>query len=205
MNNIPLSERPRERLIERGASTLSDEELLAVILGSGSSRAGVYELAQKVLEVVDRENGEFGVKSVLDIAGIGAAKATMLCAALEFVKRRIRPEGVKIRQPSDIVPLIKHLLDRKQECFVVTTLNGAHEVIETRVITVGLLNFCNVHPREVYCDAILDRAAAIIAAHNLCGAPHKLCYVKCAFMWSMCVPAFYKFRLSKDSGLNIGH
>ena len=85
----------------------------------------------------------------------------------EFVRRRIRPEGVKIRCARDVLPLVSHLSDRKQEHLVTISLNGAHEVIKTRIVTVGLVNAAQIHPREVFSDAITDRAAAIIVAHNL--------------------------------------
>ena len=73
---------------------------------------------------------------------------------------------------------MQHFANQKQEHFICISLNGAHEVIATRVVTIGLVNATQVHPREVFADPITDRATAIIIAHNLCGAPHKLCYVK---------------------------
>lgn len=93
-------------------------------------------------------------------------KASLICAALEFARRRIRPEGTKIGGPEDVYPLVRHFADRKQEYFICLSLNGAHEVIATRVVTVGLLNSSPVHPREVFCEPIMDRAAAVIVAHN---------------------------------------
>lgn len=93
----------------------------------------------------------------------------MLCRVLSvtFVaRRRIRPRGIKITNAADVFPLVRHLGDRKQELFIAVSLNGAHEVIATRVVTIGLLDRTQVHPREVFADAITDRAASIVVAHN---------------------------------------
>ncbi|MCO6431562.1 MAG: DNA repair protein RadC [Deltaproteobacteria bacterium] len=166
MTSLPKGERPREKLLSSGAQVLMDEELLAIILGSGSKIAGVRELSKKVLDVVDKMNGSLTARSLSEIRGIGDAKATLICAALEFARRRIRPEGTKISGPEDVYNLVRHYADRKQEHFIALSLNGAHEVIATRVVTVGLLNSSPVHPREVFCEPIVDRAAAIIIAHN---------------------------------------
>jgi len=78
----------------------------------------------------------------------------------------IRPEGIKITSACDILPLISYLANRKQEHFVCVSLNGASEVIATRVVSVGLVNNVQVHPREVFADPITDRATAVIVAHN---------------------------------------
>jgi DNA repair protein RadC len=94
------------------------------------------------------------------------AKAAAVVAALEFSRRRIRPEGVKISFPADVIPLISHYADRKQEHFLCISLNGANEVINSRVVSVGLVNKTQVHPREVFADPITDRASSIIVAHN---------------------------------------
>lgn len=157
---------PREKLLAYGAGSLSDLELLSVILGSGTSGCSVSELSKRVLSVVDRVNGSLSPKDLLELHGIGSAKATSICAAVEFARRRIRPEGTRIRQPGDVYPLIRHFSERKQEHFLCVSLNGANEVISTRVVTIGLVNSTQVHPREVFADPIQERAAAIIVAHN---------------------------------------
>jgi DNA repair protein RadC len=101
-----------------------------------------------------------------EIEGVGPAKASLIAAALEFARRRIRPEGLKISFPPDVLPLIRHYGDRKQEHFICISLNGANEVVAHRVVSVGLVNKTQVHPREVFADPITDRASAIIVAHN---------------------------------------
>ena len=106
------------------------------------------------------------LKELQKIEGVGLAKATLIAAALEFSRRRIRPEGLRISFPPDVMPLIQHYADRKQEHFLCVSLNGANEVIASRVVSVGLVNKTQVHPREVFADPITDRASAIIIAHN---------------------------------------
>ena len=166
IKDIPEHERPRERLFAKGADALSDQELLAVILGKGTKAHDVLALSRMTIKIID-DNG-IGVKpeDLTDIDGMGRAKAALLCAAFEFVRRRIRPEGVKIGRPSDILPLIQHYTDRKQEHFLCIALNGANEVIYVHVITIGLVNQSHVHPREVFADVITERASAVIIAHN---------------------------------------
>ena len=98
--------------------------------------------------------------------GIGNAKAALILAAIEFTRRRVKPEGFKINTPKDIFPHIKHYADRKQEHFLCASINGANEVMNIRVVSIGLVNTTQVHPREVFADPLTDRASAIIVAHN---------------------------------------
>ena len=87
-------------------------------------------------------------------------------AAIEFARRRIKPEGLKISTPADVLPLIRHFADRKQEHFLSVTINGANEVLNVRVVTIGLVDRIPVHPREVFAEIMADRASGIILAHN---------------------------------------
>jgi len=166
IEEIPKRDRPREKLVSRGPSALTDVELLALMLGSGTKNQPLLELAAHLLGHVDKANGGLGVTDLEAIPGIGRAKSCSLLAALEFARRRIRPEGTKIRDAADILPLVQHLAHRQQEHFVCISLNGAHEIIASRVVTVGLVNASQIHPREVFCDPIKDRACAIVIAHN---------------------------------------
>jgi DNA repair protein RadC len=164
--DIPKLDRPREKLIQKGAEGLSDLELLAILLGSGTKGHDVMTIAGRILKTLDGDKGSVSIDELRRIEGVGIAKATLIAAALEFARRRIRPEGLKISFPSDVLPLIRHFADRKQEHFICISINGANEVIANRVITVGLVNRTQVHPREVFADPITDRASAIIVAHN---------------------------------------
>lgn len=163
---LQLHERPREKCYASGSAALSDVELLALMLGSGTSQMPVFSLAEKVLDKVDQEGLAISVDALCTIAGIGRAKATVIVAALEFARRRLRPLGSPVKSAADVYPLLRQYADKRQEHLLALSLNGAHELLAIRVITVGLLNRALVHPREVYAEAIVERAAAIIIAHN---------------------------------------
>lgn len=166
LKDLPLDERPREKLLNKGAESLSDQELMAIILGKGSKKNDVLSLAKQLIKIIDEKGIKVQAIEILDIDGIGQAKATTIAAAFEFVRRRIKPEGLKIKFPMDVLPLIQHYGDRKQEHFLSISINGANEVMNIRVVTIGLINKSQVHPREVFADVIAERASAIIIAHN---------------------------------------
>lgn len=166
VKDLPPDERPREKLLEKGAHFLSDKELLAVILGKGTKKDDVFSLSKKIMKIIDEKGLSFSAKDLMSVDGIGQAKAATLSAAFEFVRRRIKPEGLKIKFPADILPLIQHYADRKQEHFLCISINGAQEVMNIRVVSIGLVNKSHVHPREVFADVIAERASAIIVAHN---------------------------------------
>ena len=166
IKDIPMQDRPREKLLRKGAKALSDQELIAVLLGRGTEGHDVMSLAKGVLKILDSTNCSPSLKDLQAIDGMGPAKATLIAAAMEFSRRRIKPEGLKIAFPTDVLPLIRHYADRKQEHFLCVSLNGANEVITARVVSVGLVNRTQVHPREVFADPITDRATAVIIAHN---------------------------------------
>jgi DNA repair protein RadC len=166
IKELQVHERPRERMLQKGPKYLTDLELLQTIIGSGTKGFKVCHLSEQVLKIINDKNDLLTVECLQKIPGIGAAKATLICACLEFARRRIRPEGIKINSAEDVYPVIRHFSDHKQEHFICISLNGAHEVIKTRVVTVGLVNSTQVHPREVFAAPITDRAASIIVAHN---------------------------------------
>ena len=166
IKDLPLDQRPREKLHAKGPAALSDLELLAVLLGSGTKCHDVMTLANGLLKVLDQSGIPPDLDELRAVEGIGAAKAGLIAASLEFARRRIRPHGMKIAFPGDIYPLIRHLADRRREHFMCISLNGAHEVIAVRTVSVGIVNRALVHPREVYADPITDRASAIVVAHN---------------------------------------
>ncbi len=166
LDKIPKSDRPREKLLSKGPSVLSDKELIAVLLGKGTPQMDVMTLAGKVARVMDEKGLEVKVEDLMRFEGVGQAKAALLLAAIEFARRRIKPAGLKIETPADVLPLIRHFADRKQEHFLSVTINGANEVINVRVVSIGLVDRSPVHPREVFADALADRASGIIVAHN---------------------------------------
>ena len=166
LKTMSVWDRPRERAFDRGTQSLSDVDLVALLLGSGSQEAGVFTLAARVLKALDISGYDGDPRALMEIAGIGPATATKLSAAIELGRRIQAPRHCRIRHPADILPLVRHYADRYQEHFLAVTLNGAHEVIRVRVTSVGLVNRTLVHPREVFAGAIADRAAAVIVAHN---------------------------------------
>jgi len=119
ISEMPKFERPREKLLERGVGYLSDLELLAVLIGNGTKIGSVMNVAGKVLKVLDKGCDRVSARELQEIEGVGPAKSAVIAAALEFARRRIRPEGIKITSACDILPLISYLANRKQEHFVV--------------------------------------------------------------------------------------
>ena len=163
---IPEADRPREKLLRKGASALTDQELLAVLLGKGTANMDVMTLAAKLARLIDEKGLQVKADDLTQFDGVGDAKATLILAAIEFARRRIKPEGSKIETPADLLPHVRHYADRKQEHFLCASINGANEILNIRVVSIGLIDRSPVHPREVFADALADRAAAIIVAHN---------------------------------------
>ena len=163
---LPADMRPREKLVSLGAKRLTDHELLTVFLGSGSKYQGVAGVAAHLLGVIDTIREPVTPYDFSKIHGIGMAKSTQLCAILEFSRRRLCPSDRRIESPDDALRVVQHFSDRPQEHFLSLSLNGAHELIAMRVVSIGLVNRSLVHPREVFADPLKDRAAALIVAHN---------------------------------------
>ena len=166
IQDIPEQDRPREKLLRKGAAALSDQELLAVLLGKGTPGMDVMKLAEKLAKVIDEKGLKVRAEDLCEFEGVGDAKAALVLAALEFARRRIKPEGAKIETPADLLPHVRHYADRKQEHFLCAGINGANEILNIRVVSIGLIDRTPVHPREVFGDALTDRASAIIVAHN---------------------------------------
>jgi DNA repair protein RadC len=164
--DLPRDQRPRERLLNKGPAALSDTELLAILLNTGIPGKNVAELAGDLLALLDRSGGIPPVSELSRLPGMGESKSCAVAAMLEFGRRRWGCAGSLSSRPTDIFSLIRHYADRKQERFISISLNGAHEVLAARVVTVGLVNRTIVHPREVFADIIQDRAAAFVVAHN---------------------------------------
>ena len=163
---VPLEERPREKLKIRGPAALSDKELLVILLRTGIAGKNVKILANNLCKFLDENKDIPSVKEISGLTGIGLSKACIIAAMLEFGRRRYGSFSMRIKKPIDIFTLVRHYADRKQERFISISLNGAHEVLAVRIVTIGLVNKTIVHPREVFADLIQDRAAALCVAHN---------------------------------------
>jgi DNA repair protein RadC len=166
IQDMSEGDRPREKLLRMGAKALADHELLAILLGSGSMAIDVMTLARKLAKVVDKKGLEVNAEDLKQFGAVGDAKATLILAAIEFARRRIKPEGSRIETPADLLPHVRHYADRKQEHFLCASINGANEILNIRVVSIGLIDRSPVHPREVFADALSDRASAVIVAHN---------------------------------------
>ena len=156
----------REKVMEHGFSFLFDEELVMLILGSGTQQLPVDRMAEKIVGVLDDCDFEDAVENLLRVKGVGQGKALAVAAALELGRRRSSHLRAPIKSPYDIVPFLKNYAVSEKEHFLLVTLNGGHEIIQIHVISLGTLNRTLIHPREVFTAAMRDNAAAIIVSHN---------------------------------------
>ena len=173
LRELPRTERPRERLKDLGAGALSSSELLALLIGSGTARRSALALAQEVLQ---RSGGSLRrlatqpVAALTAVGGLGVARAGAIHAALELGRRlaaEAREEGAPLRSPRDVwATFAPRLEDLPVEEFHVAVLDAQHRLDRDITITRGILNSSLVHPREVFREAIAERAAAIILVHN---------------------------------------
>lgn len=165
--DIPVEERPRERLLRQGAQALSDAELLAVLLGTGIRGQSVVEFSRSLLAAggwtaLSRRTPAELVK----IRGLGQAKAALLAAALE-AGHRVERESLRfVRGPHDALRLVLDLRDRDQEEFRVILLNTKGMVLGIETLFRGGLDRVEVFPREVFRAALGRSAASIVVAHN---------------------------------------
>ena len=159
--------RPREKLAARGAASLSDYELLMAIIGSGNKQADVTKIARDLQKLLQDKGRELTFDDLLSIGSLGPAKSTQIMAGFELWRRRFESsEQPVIDSPDKAADQLSDIRDKKQEYFVCLTLDGANRLISKRIITIGTLTGSLVHPREVFAEAISDRAASIIVAHN---------------------------------------
>lgn len=164
-------DRPRERLLRAGAKALAEDELVAILLGSGSRIADVSALSRAILHVLEQSDFQPSTDALLGIRGVGAAGATRVMAALELGRRRYA--RARVSSPRDLLPVISFIARKRQEYLVCVSLSGAAEVIATRVVCIGGIRSVAAYPREIFADPIADRAAGIILAHNHpSGDPH---------------------------------
>ncbi len=163
---MPEHSRPREKLREKGSAALTDEELVAAILGMGTAGIDVRTMAKQVAGLIREHREALALDHLLSVPGMGLAKGAQILSAFELARRHLLKETLKIECAKDVLPLVADIASKPQEHFLCISLNGANEVIEKRVVTIGLLDRSPVHPREVFADVIADRAAAVILVHN---------------------------------------
>lgn len=163
----------RELTLANGISYPSDEELVMLILGKGTKDNPIEQLSEKVIQAINASNEDNLVENLTAIDGMGSSRALAISAAIELGRRRKGFLHSIIRKPKDVVPYIKHYSLMKSEHFITITTNGAHEIIGSKVISIGTVSRALIHPREVFADAVSQHASGIICCHN---HPCNQCY-----------------------------
>ena len=173
IKELPRSERPRERLVALGASALSTSELLAVIVGAGSTGGSALQVGQLLLAGAGGSLRRMAMQPVAALtatSGVGMARSVTVHAALELGRRlasEVRDDGAPVRSPRDVARIFApRLEDLPVEEFHVAVLDAQHRLERDVTITRGILTSSLVHPREVFREAIAERAAAVILVHN---------------------------------------
>jgi len=166
IKDMPEHSRPREKLCEKGVAALTDEELVAAILGMGTKGMDVRTIAKAVAGLIREHKTGLTLDHLQAVPGVGLAKAAQILSAFELARRHLLKDTVKITGAKDVLAQMADIIGKQQEHFVCLSLNGANELIAKRIVTIGLLDQSPVHPREVFADVIADRAAAVIFAHN---------------------------------------
>ncbi len=173
VKELPLDDRPREKLLMRGAQNLSDAELVAILLRTGKTGKSVLEIARELIQ----SEGNLAmlatktVDSLQKISGIGKDKAATLAAAFELSRRILSQSkwfsNQKVTSPQEIADIFIPLLrDDSKERFIVVCLNSSNKIIKHETISIGNLNSSVVHPREIFKVAIDCSSASIILIHN---------------------------------------
>ena len=173
IKEIPLNDRPREKMAANGAAVLTDAELIAILLRTGTAEKSAIDIASEMTAdggLYKRLAGITRLNELTNIKGLGQAKAATVLAALEIGRRiaSAKPiEKIHLSCPQDVADfLMPRLRYAAKEQFVVILLNNKNKVIGTEVVSEGSLSSSIVHPREVFAPAILHHAAAIMVAHN---------------------------------------
>ncbi|HSE61042.1 MAG TPA: DNA repair protein RadC [Candidatus Saccharimonadales bacterium] len=166
MQDVPLLDRPREKLQRKGAAALSDFELLEVMIGSGNAAADVGSIARQIQKVLRRDGAALTIETLTALHGVSSAQAGKLLASFELARRHLVRDVQPLRTQDDIISRLDGIRGRQQEYFVALSLDGGQRLIAQRTITVGTLDTVLAHPREVFSDPLMDRAGSIIVAHN---------------------------------------
>ena len=173
IKDMPASCRPQEKLLYAGAGALSDSELLALIIRTGTSEMSAVQLAEEVISYASANIGILGradPKELIEIHGIGTAKACSIIAAMELSKRLMSGQvmdGGRIANSEDISRfLLRDMLHEKREMFVSIHLDSRQRIESRHIVSIGSLDAAPVHPREVFAQAVKRGAAAVIVAHN---------------------------------------
>jgi DNA repair protein RadC len=172
MKAVAPYERPREKLARVGAAGLGDNELLALVLGTGSTGSDALELANRLLQAVSGLHGlvraDFG--ELRRVRGVGTARGAQIVAALELGRRTLLRRGIERPRLSTPMELARHLLPQygalPVEHFGIVMLDTKHRVLRVKIVSIGSLDTTVVHPREVFREAAAASASAIVLFHN---------------------------------------
>jgi DNA repair protein RadC len=171
IRDMPEDERPRERLLKYGPEALSNAELLAIILRTGTQKENIVNLCSRIFsEYSIKQLSQANVSKLTEIHGIGNAKAAQIAAVFELARKL---EGFtdeprrKIRSPADVYSLLyPKMREQKRERLVALLLDTKNQVLREEVISIGSLNANIVHPREVFKAALMESCASVILSHN---------------------------------------
>jgi len=170
IKDLPEFERPREKLILKGPQNLKDEELLAILLGTGVEGKNVIEVAKQILRKYSKKRLlKMRYEDLSKIKGIGPAKACTILAAQELIKRalKIQDETLPIiNSVKDVIAQAVYMRDKTREHFMTIYLNARNEMIFKKPMFIGTLNASLVHPREIFQEALKQNAASVILVHN---------------------------------------
>ena len=172
IKDMPITERPRERLIYRGVESLSDEELMAILIRTGNKNINAKNLALEILISLGsiHKFSEATIASLSKIKGIGIAKATTLLAAFEFGKRVLKSSQIQnsnVVNAEQVFNMLRYdFQNEQQEKLLAVFLDAKKNIITTKVIFIGTINTSTVHPREIFKEAIKNSAVNIILVHN---------------------------------------
>lgn len=171
MKDIPKNERPVERLLLYGPSSLSNEELLSILIKTGNKESSARELAGAILKDVSGNLSEINYSNLSKIKGIGDNKSAVILAALEFGYRASRKissiNNIKITDASLVFDYYKSIfVNKKQEYFYCIYLDSSKRVIKEKLLFIGTLDYSLVHPREIFKEACSVSASSIICVHN---------------------------------------
>jgi DNA repair protein RadC len=170
IREMPKVERPREKLIEKGPENLKDEELLAILLRTGTKEKSALDLAKQILKKFPKKKFQkLRYEDLIKIKGIDKAKACTILAAIEFTKRilKLGEETLpKIESVKDVIAQISYLREKTREHLVALYLNARNEVVFKKHLFVGTLDANICHPREIFKHALEKNAASVILVHN---------------------------------------
>jgi len=173
VHDLPLSERPRERLAKLGSEALSSQEIIALILGRGIKGESVIITAQKLLSKFGnlKNLASASIEELAQVKGIGPAKAAQIKATFELSKRLENSSNenakITVKSPEDVIKTARNQLKgKKKEHFLVFCLDTRNHLIKISTVSIGSLDCSIVHPREVFKEAISSSAASVIFIHN---------------------------------------